>query len=164
MFLILSFECMLCVLIRIASSMRFKNTLNIPLFHRKSIKKNTQKTKTKKNKQTKNNTWTLFICLLIWRYDKLSMPCHEYIFIVPKVFEALQFDFIRTTKVRITCIFVQPDPGSHGCPLTECLDIHHENMPNNVDPLNPFYMVKLGFTGVYIILLFLLKTKNVGTR
>ena len=35
---------------------------------------------------------------------------------------------------------------------------HHENMPDNFDPLKPhFYIVKLGFTGVYIIFLFLLK-------
>ena len=33
---------------------------------------------------------------------------------------------------------------------------HHENMPTvyNIDPLKPhFYIVKLGFTGVYIIFL-----------
>ena len=35
----------------------------------------------------------------------------------------------------------------------------------NFDPLKPhFYIVKLGFTGVYIIFLFLLKTTIVGTR
>ena len=43
---------------------------------------------------------------------------------------------------------------------------HHENMPNpivytsNIDPLKPhFYMVKLGFTGVYII--FLISAQNI---
>ena len=35
----------------------------------------------------------------------------------------------------------------------------------NFDPLKPqFYIVKLGFRGVYIIFLFLLKTQIVGTR
>ena len=34
---------------------------------------------------------------------------------------------------------------------------------NNFDPLKPhFYIVKLGFTGVYIIFLFLLKNKDCG--
>ena len=37
--------------------------------------------------------------------------------------------------------------------------------PCNEDPLTPhFYIVKLGFTGVYIFFLFLLKTLIVGTR
>ena len=35
----------------------------------------------------------------------------------------------------------------------------------NFDPLKPhFYIVKLEFTGVYIIFLFLLKSKDCGTR
>ena len=35
---------------------------------------------------------------------------------------------------------------------------HHENIPINFDPLKPhFQIVKLGFTGVYIIFLFLVK-------
>ena len=42
--------------------------------------------------------------------------------------------------------------------------IHHENMPRyNFDPLKPhFYIVKLGFTGVYIIFLILLKNIDCG--
>ena len=40
---------------------------------------------------------------------------------------------------------------------------HHENTPNNFNPLKPhFYIVKLGFTGVYIIFLFLLKNIDCG--
>ena len=36
---------------------------------------------------------------------------------------------------------------------------HHQNMPIYVDPLQPhFYIVKLGFTGVYIISYFCSKT------
>ena len=39
--------------------------------------------------------------------------------------------------------------------------IHHENMPIYFDPLKPhFYIVKLGFTGVYII--FLIFAQNRG--
>ena len=38
---------------------------------------------------------------------------------------------------------------------------HHESMPINFDPLKPhFYIVKWGFTGVYII--FLISTQNVN--
>ena len=41
--------------------------------------------------------------------------------------------------------------------------VHHENMPIYFYPLKPhFYMVKLRFTGVYIIFLFLLKNINCG--
>ena len=40
---------------------------------------------------------------------------------------------------------------------------YHENMPYNFDPLKPhFYIAKLGFTGVYIIFLFLLKNIDCG--
>ena len=40
---------------------------------------------------------------------------------------------------------------------------HDENSLYNVDPLKPhFFVVKLGFTGVYIIFLFLLKNINCG--
>ena len=42
---------------------------------------------------------------------------------------------------------------------------HHENMPNvyNFDPFKPhFYIVKLGFPGVYIIFLYLLKNRDWG--
>ena len=41
---------------------------------------------------------------------------------------------------------------------------HHENTPkNNFDPLKPhFYIVELGFTGVYIIFLILFKNINCG--
>ena len=36
--------------------------------------------------------------------------------------------------------------------------------PCDLHPLTPFYIVKLGFTGVYIIFLFCSKTYIVGTR
>ena len=37
----------------------------------------------------------------------------------------------------------------------ECYTNHHEKKLYNFDPLKPhFYIVKLGFTGVYIIFLF----------
>ena len=38
--------------------------------------------------------------------------------------------------------------------------MHHDIMPYNFDPLKPhFYIVKLGFTGVYII--FLISAQNI---
>ena len=43
--------------------------------------------------------------------------------------------------------------------------LHHENMLYNFDPLKPhFYIVKLGFTGVYIIFLISAQKQIVGTR
>ena len=43
------------------------------------------------------------------------------------------------------------------------LRFHHEKYLYNLDPLKPhFYIVKLGFTGVYIIFLFLLKNIDCG--
>ena len=43
--------------------------------------------------------------------------------------------------------------------------MHHENMPNNFDPLKPhFNIVKLGFTGVFIICLICAKNIDYGTH
>ena len=42
-------------------------------------------------------------------------------------------------------------------------NIHHENMPNNFDPIKPhFYIVKLGFAGVDIN--FLITAQNIDYR
>ena len=43
------------------------------------------------------------------------------------------------------------------------LNVHHANMSGNVDPRTPdFYIVRLGFTGVHIIFLFLRHTIDCG--
>ena len=61
-----------------------------------------------------------------------------------------------------TCVyFCASSTTRHGFFLhyAHTLYVHHimQTCPYNVDPLAPhFYIVKLGFTGVYFILLFLL--------
>ena len=45
----------------------------------------------------------------------------------------------------------------------QTMQIHHENMSKNFDPLKPhFYIVKLSFTGCILFALFLLKNKDCG--
>ena len=40
------------------------------------------------------------------------------------------------------------------------ITVHHENMPINFDPLKPhYYIVKLGFAGVFII--FVISAENI---
>ena len=54
--------------------------------------------------------------------------------------------------------------SAKGAPSTifNAFNMHHENMTIKFDPLKPhFYIVKLGFTGVYIFL-FLLKNIDCG--
>ena len=55
---------------------------------------------------------------------------------------------------------VAPNHGLHGVPLMQHI---MKTCLYNFDPLKPhFYAVKLGFTGVYIIFLFLLKNIDYG--
>ena len=77
------------------------------------------------------------------------------------------------SKCRLLKYFPACWVSHHICPeFTSRTDIPEQNWRlvtktclYNVDPLKPhFHIVKLGFTEVYIIFLFLLKKKIVGTR
>ena len=64
-------------------------------------------------------------------------------------FYTIYTDSEKSAKLTVWCLDVAGSPISH-----------HENMLYNIDPLKPhLYIVKLGFTGVYII--FLISAKNI---
>ena len=72
----------------------------------------------------------------------------------------LQVCMCAQRRLRSACASVQSDQSSQG---TLWVAKHHENTPiYNFDPIKPnfYYIVKLGFRGVYIICL--ISAQNIG--